>query len=269
MDNGQFPNLQFPLLDRYMGLRMEVDFAALRPGKTAVVESSRRLKKELSYGYVHALWWIWLADGRSAVSVPPGSADAVRDLVGDIESVDQLQDPGLPDRLKQPVDAALVEQGLDPTDRSIRGIGFACNGALLRRHFCGDCRQLYDGSIPAADGLSLPTHCFTDGIVYAVVADGVAASIAYPHRSHLMADRVADLGIETAPAYRERGYAKAVVSAAVHHITRVGGEALYGTSPDNAASVATARSVGFVPYTTRFILSSPSPEAEHQLSPQP
>ncbi len=251
-----------------MGLRMEADFASVRPGATTVVESSRRLKKELSYGYVHALWWVWLSDGRSVIGVPPGAGNAVRETVGEVTSQDSLADPDLADRLAPPVNEALKMHGLTPIDRTILGLSFACNEKCVRQHHHGDCRQLSDESIPAAEGLSLPTHCFPNGIVYAVVVDGEAASIAYAHRSHLMAGRIADLGIETAPAHRRRGYAKTTVSAVTAHITDRGGEAKYGTSPGNAASIATARSVGYVPYANSLILSAPGSDADHLPPPQ-
>ena len=122
----------FSLVDRYMGLRMEADFASARPGRTTVVESPRRLKKELSYGYVHALWWVWLADGRSVVSVPPGAGDAVREITDGVESVDAFGDPQLPERLAPPVNEILHAHGLTSTDRTISGLSFACNGQLVR-----------------------------------------------------------------------------------------------------------------------------------------
>ena len=76
-----------------------------------------------------------------------------------------------------------------------------------------------------------------------------------------MENEVADLGVETAPACRRRGYAKTAVSAVVAHITERGGEARYGCSPDNHASIATARSAGFAPYGTALTLSAPRPDA--------
>ncbi len=39
-------------------------------------------------------------------------------------------------------------------------------------------------------------------------------------------------------------------------------EARYGCSPENRASVATARSVGFVPYGTSLVLSAPAADLE-------
>jgi GNAT superfamily N-acetyltransferase len=247
---------------------MGADLATVRTGSPDVVESPRRLNKELSYGYVHALWWVRLADGRTVVSVPPGAGDAVQEIVGEVASLDALADPELPDRLAPPVNEALEEAGLVPIDRTIHGLSFACNDRCVRRHHHGDCRPLSDESIPPAEGLSLPTHCFPDGIVYAVVVDGEAVSIAYAHQSHLMADRIADVGIETAPSHRRRGYAKTMVSAVTAHVTGTGGEALYGTRPDNGASIATARSVGYVPYARKLILSTPGPDVDHLPPPQ-
>ena len=48
-------------------------------------------------------------------------------------------------------------------------------------------------------------------------------------------------------------------TAVVAHLADRGGEARYGCRPDNLASIATARSVGFVPYSTSLVLSVPRP----------
>jgi len=247
----------FPLVDQYMGIRMEVDLSALASGRMAVVASPRRLRKEQSYGYIHALWWLWLEDGRCAASVPPGAAEAVADILESVGSRQTQFDSEVAERLKVPVDAALADAGLKPSDRVIRGLIFACDAAHLRRHCHGECRRLTDEALPPAEGLRLPAHCFPDGIVYGVIADGRVVAIAHAHRSGLMEDRIADLGVETAPGYRRRGYAKTAVSAVVEHVASRGGEAKYGCSPNNGASIATACSVGFVPYATSLILSAP------------
>ena len=253
-------NMVFPLVDEYMGIHMKVDFRSLRPGRVKVVASSRRFRKELSYGFVHGLWWVWLRDGRSAASVPPGARKAVEEILSDVRRSEQLFDPNLAEQLQVPVNEALRKAGLKAADRVIYSLGFACNASLLRRHPYGDCRRLVDEIVPPAEGLRLPKHCFPDGIVYGVVADGMVVSVAFVHGTGIMEDQIADLGVETAPAYRRRGYAKTVVSAVVEHITRTGGEACYGCSPENDASSATARSVGFIPYRTSLILSAPRPD---------
>ena len=249
---------QFPLLEQFMGVRMGTDFSTLRCGEVAVIESPRRLNREQSYGFVHALWCVWLEDGRSVASVPPGTGDAVLGILADVHPSDALSDRTIETRLKNVIDEALVRTGMQATDRVLRSLHFACNGDLLRRHASADLRRLTDDGIPRASGLKLPTHCFPDGVVYGVVADGTVVSCAHAHRTGVMEDQVADVAVDTAPEYRRRGYAKAVVSAVVEHVGRSGGEARYGCSAENDASVATALSVGFVRWGRNFVLSAPA-----------
>ena len=243
-----------------MGLRLGLDLGAVRPGCAAVVESPLRLRKQMSYGFVHALWLLRLEDGRVAVTVPPGASDAVRRALPDLHEASDVFAPGLPERLRNPIDQALVGAGLGKTDRVLHDLCFACNPDLLRAHRCGDCRRLTDESTPPAEGLSLPSHCFPDGIAYGVVADDRVVSCAFAHRTGTMEDRVADIGVTTAPPYRRRGFAKTAVSAVAAHVAKDRGEARYACSPTNLASAATARSVGFATYGTSLILSAPAPD---------
>jgi hypothetical protein len=252
----------FPIVDRYLAIRMEIDLSALPSGRTLVVESDCRLRREQSFGYFRALWWLWLTDGRTAVSVPPGAGPAVQAIAQQIRGPEEIFQPELAEALKTPINDALRQAGLPDVNRCSREVSFACNGTLLRRHGYGDCCRLTDESIPPAEGLSLRTQCFPDGIVYAVIVDGRAVSVACAHRTGLMEDRVTDLGVDTAEAYRRRGYAKTAVSAVVEHVTRTGGEAFYTCRPDNYASVATARGVGFVPYGSSLVLAAPAPDLQ-------
>ena len=206
----------FSLIDEYMGIRLDVDLAAVKPGHVEVVESRRRLQLEQSYGFIHALWWVRLDDGRSVVSVPPGTGEAVaRILPKHVESDQQLFDPQVADRLEGPVNDALRKACLKKVERVLQEVLFACDASRLRVHGFGDCRRLTDESIPATEGLSLPTHCFPDGIAYGVVVDGEVVSIAFAHHTCVMEETVADLGVTTAPPHRRRRYAKTAVSAVV------------------------------------------------------
>lgn len=63
------PTGRFPLVDRYVGQRLGVDLGSVAPGSVRVVESARRLQREQSYGFVHALWWVHLVDDRAVASV--------------------------------------------------------------------------------------------------------------------------------------------------------------------------------------------------------
>lgn len=248
----------FPLVDRHTGIRLGVDLSSVDRCATVVVESERRLTAELSYGFVHALWWLWLEDGRSVTSVPPGVADAVRDITEAARSRECLLNPATAERLRGRVDPALARLGLSTTSRVFRDrtFAFACNNSLLRRHAAGECVRLTDSSVPPAEGLALPTHCFPDGVAYGVVADGRVVCVAYAHRSGVMESQVADLGVETAPEYRGRGYAKTAVSELVLHFIKARGEARYACDPANTASIRTAVAVGFVPYGTSLVLAA-------------
>lgn len=254
--SGQESVHSFPLVDRYTGTRLDVDLSALEARRLVVVESPRRLRRESNYGFLHAFWWIQLADGQAAVSVPPGAGSAVRAILGEMVDGGQPAVAHLAAQLKDPINAPLRAAGLPEVDRLLCDVVFACNASLLRQHRRSDCRRLRDDSVPPAAGLKLPTHCFPDGIVYGVVIEDQVVSVAYAHRTGVMEDRVADLAVGTAADHQQRGYAKASVSAVVAHIAETGGEARYGCRPDNAASIATARSVGFVPYASSIILSA-------------
>jgi ribosomal protein S18 acetylase RimI-like enzyme len=251
------PNLVFPLVDEYVGTRLGTQLATVPEHQLTVVESCRRLRAEQSYGYVHALWWVWLANGRSVVSVPPGIADEIQRIIGEPGSTAAVFDDTLSSRLRLVVDGALARAGLAATNRILRDLVFACDTNLVRHHPHADCRTLSDSAIPPAGDLQLPTHCFPDGRVFGIVTDGAVTCFAFAHQTGVMEDRVADIGVETAAEYRRRGFARSAVSALVTDFVSRGGEARYGCGPDNEASKATAASVGFVPYARCMVLSAP------------
>lgn len=73
---------------------------------------------------------------------------------------------------------------------------------------------------------------------FAVVADGAVVSAAW------LTDE--GIAIETAPAYRRRGYARAAASALIAFCLRAGREVCWRARADNAASLAAARSLGLI-----------------------
>ncbi len=248
---------RFALVDRFHGVRLDADLDRMEPGELLVVESGRRLCREESYGYVHALWWLRLADGRSVVSLVPGAGEAVRRVAEAMGCEDELTGDALAAAVTGPVSAALRAAGLPEVSRVLHDLVFACDATTLRLHECPALRRLVDGSVPAAAGISLPTQCFPGGIAYGVVQAGHVVSVAYGHRTGTMEDRVVDLGVETAPEHRRKGYAQACVSAVAAYVIDRGGQARYGCSPCNTRSIATARSVGFADYGQSLILSAP------------
>jgi len=245
------------MVERFLSICLSCELADVPLGRLTVVETPLRLKREMSYGYIRVLWWLHLNDGRSVLSVPPGDHTASRRSVEALGDPLQWSEEEALTALRDPMSPLLARAGMPPVDRALTDRSFACHGGLLRRHHCGECIRLVDDSIPPAEGLRLPTHCFPDGIAYGIVADHRVVSVAYAHRTGVMANQIADLGVETAPEYRRHGYAKTAVSAVVEHMTRSGGEAYYCCRPDNHASIATATSVGFVPLGASLILRAP------------
>jgi hypothetical protein len=248
----------FPLIDQYFGTLLDMDVSRLKPGVISITETSRRQRCEQSFSFVHALFGIVYLDGSAAISVTPGARLAVLEMMErtSLISHDPFPQEAL-DRLATCISQARVQAGLPPAKRAYEAQVFACNDTLLRRYQQGDCRQLCDEMIRPAEGLTLPTHCFPDGIVYGIVEDHQVVSVAYAHRSGILEDWVADLGVETAAPYRQRGFAKTVVSSVTAHVMAKGGEGVYTCSVHNQASIATAISVGYAPYGRIFVVSAP------------
>jgi RimJ/RimL family protein N-acetyltransferase len=211
----------------------------------------------ISFGFTHSLWWMWFADDRRVASVVPGAGDEVLGILSSAQSQDSLFDDQLATDLCNAIEKTLVRLNLPVPNRSFCEYVFACEEPLFRPQYSLDCHRLLDDSVRAAEGLRLPLHCFPDGVVYGVIRDKMVVSVAHAHRSGELAESVADVGIETAPAYRRNGYGKAVLSSLVAHFIERGGASRYSCSPSNTASAATALSVGFIPYAKSLMLASP------------
>jgi len=80
---------------------------------------------------------------------------------------------------------------------------------------------------------------------FAIVEDGRLASICYSARNSHVAPEV---GVDTIPAYRGRGYAASVTTAWARAVRAEGRIPLYSTSWENTASQSVARKLGLVMY---------------------
>lgn len=87
------------------------------------------------------------------------------------------------------------------------------------------------------------------GPVMAVVVDGHPVSICYCARSSPVA---AEAGVETASAYRGRGFAPRVVAAWAVAIRAAGRIPLYSTSWQNRASLSVARKLALSAYASNW-----------------
>lgn len=244
----------FRLVDEYLLSRLGVHGTARLPHRTTV-RTTRRTTREPSYGFVHVAWLVALEGGARIASLPP---DIDEETVERIEYLmgHDIADPQTISRLRPLLDAYSGKTYAKPIDMVLTDTMYACNANTLAKGSAGPTAvRLRDARIVPADGLSLPTHCFPGGIVYGVIVDCTVASVAYAHRTGEYHDIVADVGVETAPMWRRRGYARACVRAVADHVIRNSGEAIYKCSPTNAASIATARSAGFIPYGKSLVFA--------------
>jgi hypothetical protein len=106
--------------------------------------------------------------------------------------------------------------------------------AVLQRHFSGwVAGEIEAGASP----------------VMAVFVDGHAVSVCFCARRSLVA---AEAGLETAPAFRGRGYAARVTSAWAAAVRASGRMPLYSTAWANGSSLAVARKLGLRTYATNW-----------------
>lgn len=250
---------RFHDIERYLSIRLDCDLAQVKRGQPCVVETPRRLQCEPSYDDIRVLWWLQLKDGRSVISVPPGAGDEIRRIINDMPSSEPFQNQIALHRLQDVINRVLAQQGMNAIHRVFSTLVFACNAELFRKHAHGECRRLLDASLPVADGFAWPPYTFLEHILYGVIVDGQVVSVAAARPTGVLENRVVDVGIATALAYQHRGYAKTAVSAITEHIAQLGGEAVYFVRPENQASVATARSVGFVEYAVSLTMRAPTP----------
>jgi predicted GNAT family acetyltransferase len=85
-----------------------------------------------------------------------------------------------------------------------------------------------------------------------IIEDGYPVSICFCARR---SDVAAEAGLETAKAYRGRGYARRVTTAWALAVRDTGRIPLYSTDWTNGASLAVARSLGLNEYGSRWGLS--------------
>ena len=112
------------------------------------------------------------------------------------------------------------------------GVAAIRDEALLQRHFAGwVAGEIEAGASP----------------VLGVLVDGHPVSVCFCARRSAVA---AEAGVETAPAFRGRGFAPRVASAWATIVLASGHTPLYNTAWANAPSLAVARKLGLRTYAT-------------------
>ena len=265
-------NSPFPLIDAYMSVRLDADMRAAVPGKTLVKEWTTLPRPEmgggsaspragetspLRGGWLNAFWWLWLDDGRSIASVPPGSRDEITGIIAEAEKTSGEFDEARISRIKAAVDGALIKGGYASTEVFGQHLLMGCNRDLLAERDYSRCVRLTARDVPVAEGLEIPIECSPEGITFGVMFDGTVVAEAHHRNPGVGMGNVVEVSVHTAPKHRDRGFGKTAVSRLVRHAADLGGEARFACGYDNSAALALARSVGFVSYGRQLLLTAP------------
>jgi RimJ/RimL family protein N-acetyltransferase len=175
-----------------------------------------RFRNDLPDTLVQQLESLCAAEPPAAVlPTRPAMYDAIRAaLAAQAPITEEYRGPAyfFPTAPQPAADAVLIDAG---------------NHGLLAQHFA------YEAYPPEA------------GPAAVVVADGVAVARCFCAR---LSPHVAEAGLETAEAYRGRGYGAAATQTWAAAVFASGRRALYGTSWENIASQGVARHLGLVLY---------------------
>jgi GNAT superfamily N-acetyltransferase len=254
---------------RFHSIRLGLSLADLKPGQVAVSCSARRTWAERGYDYLRPLWIIE-SGGRAVISVHPAAAAEVSRLAWGLPPAQVMEDTfcdqaaaalrtalsGVPPgglehdvTLYHPANARPI-----PIDAEIRPLCPADMGRWASARL-----NMWAPQHPSAQR----GEAFGVAIGDKVIAWLVTHDPAVTQMAHLIAEDA----IETAEEYRGRGYGKALLAFWTCEMQAKGRVCLHSASIDNAASLALARSVGYVEYAhSRFLLyrSTPPQSQSHQ-----
>jgi len=245
------------IIDRYQSIRLGVRLPDLRPGEVAVATSDHTTFAERGYGFVR-LFWAMHIGGRAAVSVHPAALTEVSRLALRISPEGVLGDEfcnnacaalqsalGEPDLRPEGVDICMYHPGeaeVFESDGEIRAATPASKDAWAgERDFWA-----------AADHPSAARgEAFSLWLDDEVVAEIITHEPSVAEMAHLIAED----GIGVSEPFHGRGYGKAILSYWTREMQKRGRICLHSTSAGNAASLALARSVGYVEYArSRFVV---------------
>jgi ribosomal protein S18 acetylase RimI-like enzyme len=249
-------------IDRFYSIRLGVSLPDLKPGQVAVATCDRRTFAERGYGFIRLLWMVHFGD-RAAISVHPAALAEVSRLAWRLS----------PDEIMADAFCAGAGRALAA---ALSGMPGTASGVSVTLYHPGDAAPVAtDGEVrpltPADSGKWVGERVFMSAAEHpsalrgeafglflgeALIAETITHDPCVAEMAHLV---VAD-GIEVSEAYRRRGYGKAVLAAWTRDMQARGRACLHSTSLENQASIATARSVGYIEYARTRSVRYNAPE---------
>ena len=237
-------------IDDFFSIRLGVSLRDLKPGQVAVATCDRRTYAELGYGFTRLLWVLRFGD-RAAVSVHPAA----------LAEVSRLAWRRTPDEV---IADDFVVAAAKALATALPGVSGETGGSSVILYHPGDVQIVTcDGEVrvltPADKDRWVGPHQYMSAAEHPSAQRGEAVGLflgkrlvaeVITHESCVaeMAHLIAQDGIEVGEAYQRRGYGKAVLSAWTREMQVKGRVCLHSTSSDNFASIALAKSVGYVEY---------------------
>lgn len=250
-------------LDRWYSRLLGVSVADLGPGQVAVATCDRRTYRALSYGFMYLLWVMHFGD-RAAVSVHPAVLAATSRLAWRRKPDDMMND-----EFCAQVGVALSSAlpGVE-AKAAARDVIFFHPGGAAPVATNGELRAI----TPADKARSVATRGYWRAADHPSASRNeafgvflgdrlIAEIITHDRPAAEMAHLVAADGIGVAEEYRGRGYGKALLAHWTRQMQARGRVCIHAADAANTASIAIARSVGYIEYArTRTLSYSPPHE---------
>jgi GNAT superfamily N-acetyltransferase len=222
-------------LDRFHAAELDCEVELLRQPGVHLVPSTRRTGPGWG-GYTVPVLALSTRRG-GVVSIRPDLAPSARPELADARPGEPLGEPHF-ERLRR------VARRVVPYVYSLSGYALYCDRQSFRPS--GNLAE----RLGPVDPRSRDLRRRFDGEIFAITGTrGEVASWAAIKRK---SDEVWEIAVVTEAAYRGRGYAKQVVSAATQHILDQGRLALYVHDRTNYASARVCRSLGYLEYAEEF-----------------
>jgi ribosomal protein S18 acetylase RimI-like enzyme len=237
-------------IDRYFSIRLGISLPDLKPGQVAVAWCDRRTYQERGYGMIPLLSAYHFGD-RAAISVHPSALAEVSRLAWKLDP-DQVLGDDFCEKAASALRSALSEPGLAAGSTSIKlyhpgGATPAPSDGEIRALTPSD-KGRWSGPRQFMSAVEHPSSSRGEAFGLFLGERLVGEIITHEPAVAAMAGLIAEDGIEVAEDCRGRGYGKALLSHWTWRMQGKGRACIHGTALTNQASIATARSVGYVEY---------------------
>ena len=230
---------QVERLDHFHANELDCDVAMLQQSGLHLVPSARRTRAGWG-GYTVPVFALATRAG-GVVSIRPDLANAAVQELVDAPRDAPLGEPFF-ERLRRLARRAV------PYVYSLSGYALYCDHGSFRAY--GGPAPMLAERLDRADKRGQDLRRRFDGEIF--VVSGTRGEIASWAALKLKSAEVWEIAVVTEAAYRGRGYARQVVSAATDYILSHGRLALYVHDRTNHASARVCRSLGYVEYAEEF-----------------